>query len=609
MDTATRSTSTNRQRRGPNRRDRASFYMRERNMMHALDTLFGLAHTGTGYIAFVRTIVMSMQYDNPVAMAFLCHVIDKSALPSKDTLQKIGPLVLSLLNKKPSRLRRMVSLITKRCGMERGANNRELLRMQLFDDNATSATLMASDQDPQSLLHKINGAIVLSLLAEKFAGEMCLMLWSEDIGKMLMKSLVDTQEDLTARLFALIALEKFALTGAVKSALLSHEMPLRSALLDILMECEHAYKRIRRRAVGFTDGDSIPPKGPLREEWAKYMQLEMSCRWALDRVFIEKNVLSSPWNISQLGVIMNPFDATPYMKVGMHGLTLRNDRPQFESVRATACVKDGKWYYETLVLTNGIMQIGWATNRCRFSPDDGYGVGDDRNGFAFDTYRTAIWADGSAVYPQMEYRARCEAGDVVGSFLDLDNGFCSFYINGKNHGLTVEFDHPNKRIDTLSPRSREIALKKKAVGLGLYPAVSLTTNQHCMINFGDCPWLYPPPLTVEFQGVNKAGKLDDDFIRRVLRWEKKRGVTTHGKSYKPMNKPPLRPLEGADETPVRSPLSATSDEENGISDNEDKYDWDGPLCTMCFSEPKNAMLLPCKHTGFGVQCAKIFKNW
>lgn len=56
---------------------------------------------------------------------------------------------------------------------------------------------------------------------------------------------------------------------------------------------------------------------------------------------------------------------------------LRNDRNHFESVRATACVKRGKWYYEAQLLSHGIIQIGWATSRCRFSPDEGYGVGDD----------------------------------------------------------------------------------------------------------------------------------------------------------------------------------------------------------------------------------------
>jgi hypothetical protein len=58
-------------------------------------------------------------------------------------------------------------------------------------------------------------------------------------------------------------------------------------------------------------------------------------------------------------------------------MQLRNDRPHFESIRATSSVKTGKWYYETLLLSSGIMQLGWATSRCRFTPEEGYGVGDD----------------------------------------------------------------------------------------------------------------------------------------------------------------------------------------------------------------------------------------
>lgn len=46
-------------------------------------------------------------------------------------------------------------------------------------------------------------------------------------------------------------------------------------------------------------------------------------------------------------------------------------------MRATANVKVGKWYYEVLALTDGIMQIGWATERCHFVPEEGLGVGDD----------------------------------------------------------------------------------------------------------------------------------------------------------------------------------------------------------------------------------------
>lgn len=31
----------------------------------------------------------------------------------------------------------------------------------------------------------------------------------------------------------------------------------------------------------------IPPKGPLREEWAKYVQLGLCARWALDHVYTD----------------------------------------------------------------------------------------------------------------------------------------------------------------------------------------------------------------------------------------------------------------------------------------------------------------------------------
>jgi hypothetical protein len=35
------------------------------------------------------------------------------------------------------------------------------------------------------------------------------------------------------------------------------------------------------------DSRFIPPKGPLREEWAKYVQLGLCARWALDHVYTD----------------------------------------------------------------------------------------------------------------------------------------------------------------------------------------------------------------------------------------------------------------------------------------------------------------------------------
>lgn len=44
----------------------------------------------------------------------------------------------------------------------------------------------------------------------------------------------------------------------------------------------------------------------------------------------------------------------------------RCDAYSFESVRCTFQVDSGVWYYETLIITPGVMQIGWATKDSSF---------------------------------------------------------------------------------------------------------------------------------------------------------------------------------------------------------------------------------------------------
>lgn len=394
------------------------FYDRERHMVHALDTLFTLAYEGPGYLAFIATITNNLDPESPVAMAFLSHIIDRAALPSRETMNQVSPVIISKLHKKPGRIQRMISLLSGRYKMERSASKREALRNQIFNNtNNPTANIMANVQNSEQTKLKLNAAILWSLLAEKFAGEMCLSLWHQDVGDMLMKSISDPQEDLMVRIFSLLALEKFALTGIVKDIIISHDFNIRQVLLSVVKECEQANERIYALSLADPDLKSaprqplislklasldsmsssvtapdqipafsnlnsfesrfIPPKGPLREEWAKYVQLGLCARWALDHVYTDGKKITCPWDLSNLQVIMNPFDSTPHLKIGGNGSELRNDRPHFESIRATACVKRDKWYYETLLLSNGIMQIGWATSRCRFSPEEGYGVGDD----------------------------------------------------------------------------------------------------------------------------------------------------------------------------------------------------------------------------------------
>lgn len=47
-------------------------------------------------------------------------------------------------------------------------------------------------------------------------------------------------------------------------------------------------------------------------------------------------------------------------------LQARCDATSFESVRCTFQVCDGVWYYEVLIVTPGVMQIGWATKNSKF---------------------------------------------------------------------------------------------------------------------------------------------------------------------------------------------------------------------------------------------------
>jgi len=44
----------------------------------------------------------------------------------------------------------------------------------------------------------------------------------------------------------------------------------------------------------------------------------------------------------------------------------RSDVLSFESVRCTFQIDSGAWYYEVQLVTNGVLQIGWATKNSKF---------------------------------------------------------------------------------------------------------------------------------------------------------------------------------------------------------------------------------------------------
>lgn len=170
----------------------------------------------------------------------------------------------------------------------------------------------------------------------------------------------------------------------------------------------------------------------------------------------------------------------------------------------------------------------------------------------------------------------------------MDQGICSFFINGKDVGSTVAFEHASNHNGTSNIE-------------GLFPAFSLTTHQHILINFGDQPWMYLPDHLSshqEWKGINQAASMGNLFRQQVQR--------------------SLLGKDGLAGVEIGSPAKSTlqpSYTANGIGhihggdDDPINDDWDGPLCTMCFNEPKDTSLIPCGHGSWGAACTKVLVSW
>lgn len=153
---------------------------------------------GPGYLAFIQTMTMILDPDSPVAMAFLSHIIERSALPSKQTMESISPVILSTM---------------KQSGQHPPTTSPVKFLNRFISSTFGGGIKSKSEQNVEYTKLKLNATVIWSLLAEKYAGEMCMHMWSDQVGHLLIEMLVDPEEDLMVRLFALLALEKFSLTG------------------------------------------------------------------------------------------------------------------------------------------------------------------------------------------------------------------------------------------------------------------------------------------------------------------------------------------------------------------------------------------------------------
>lgn len=60
----------------------------------------------------------------------------------------------------------------------------------------------------------------------------------------------------------------------------------------------------------------------------------------------------------------------------------------------------GKWYYEVLLNSGGLCQIGWGDGSFVGNAMKGEGVGDDMHSWAFDGKRRFIWHQFETVWGQ-----------------------------------------------------------------------------------------------------------------------------------------------------------------------------------------------------------------
>ncbi|KAJ2954449.1 hypothetical protein O0L34_g2720 [Tuta absoluta] len=308
-----------------------------------------------------------------------------------------------------------------------------------------------------------NICVVLGCIAEKLAGPNSVAVLTEPTLDYLLTFLINRREACVV-LFALIALEKFAHTTENKLT-------------------------IKRRIEEQAENPLLVLEEMADHEDYVWRQVGFCAKWALDNLFIvEGRKLSYEIvDMTNYNAILNTHDVSEYLKISSNGLEARCDSYSFESVRCTFQVDDGCWYYESVIVTPGVMQIGWATKNSHFLNHEGYGIGDDLYSLSYDGCRKLVWYKARPV--AMKEVPAWRPGDVLGCLIDLDAREVLFYLNGERVARQTEIFDTTRQ--------------------GFFAAASFMAFQQCRFNFGAEPYRFPPSDR-PFSSFNDHGFLADD---------------------------------------------------------------------------------------------------
>jgi RING finger and SPRY domain-containing protein 1 len=226
-------------------------------------------------------------------------------------------------------------------------------------------------------------------------------------------------------------------------------------------------------------------------------------QWLLDNVFLLDYRRPSYESIDHhlINVMLNDKDVSEYLKIGPDGLEARSDTVSFESVRCTYHVNTGVWYYEVLIVTDGVMQIGWATKHSKFMNHEGYGIGDDHHSIAYDGCRNLIWFGAKSIPHQ---NPAWKPGDIVGK--DLSPSRQSEYEKSSMFsrlGCLIDFDRREVIFSLngrcLDPFRKLFSSTSSTSTDGFFAAASFMSYQLVVLILAQFPSVIHPPQSIPFK--------------------------------------------------------------------------------------------------------------